>query len=119
MFNIGFFDADNRKTASESTSVQADQNDSFVCLGRITIGSFVERFECVLDYWRKEDCEVHWCAALSRLVAGSDRTALITSISNPASANFFTWWPFYRENQTAFVQNQMLFLDLLAAPLQL
>jgi hypothetical protein len=43
----------------------------------------------------------------------SHRTISITSITEPAHANFITWWPVYRIGPTVFIQNHLLFLEQL------
>ena len=90
-----------------------------VCLGRITIGTFSEKFESPLCFWREPQYKEQWIAAISRLLSSSEKTALITAMYDPVHANFLTCWPIYRENKMAYFQNQLLFLDQLTTPFNL
>jgi len=89
------------------------QNASY---GIITIGSFEERFVATLDYWCAKDYEQHWKQAIGRIVQVSDVSCLITSMHNPAAANFLFWWPMYRVGDTVFFQHHILFFDELPSP---
>lgn len=85
-------------------------------LGLIKIGSFQERFSASLMYWNAEDYERHWKQAVARIIKSSAVSCLITSMLDPATANFIFWWPMYCEGDTVFIQNQILFLDQLPSP---
>lgn len=127
MFKIAFIDSSAPRSPSEmggremiidnpgldSTLVQPGESASLVCDGQLILGRYTERFESPLHYWWQHDYEEQWHAAISRLLAGSRKTALITAMYDPAIANFLTWWPLYQEGQTICVQNQLLFLDTL------
>lgn len=84
-------------------------------LGVIRIGDFEERFVASLMYWTPQDYRRHWQQAIRRIVNGSERSCLITSIVDPACSKFLFWWPIYREAQTVFLQNQLLFFDQLSS----
>jgi hypothetical protein len=105
MFDIKFIE-----TAGSANK----QHDSE--LGEIAIGEFSERFEIVLEYWNKSDYQRQWFEGLSRIVGGNTKSCLITSLTDPASANFIFWWLIYRDGTVTVFQNQILFLDELAAP---
>ena len=88
-----------------------------LAVGRITVGTdFSEKFETDLSYWDRSRYEEDWRTNVRRLVEGAERAVLLTSITAPASANFFFWWPLYRDGETVHVQNQLLFLDELSSP---
>jgi hypothetical protein len=84
--------------------------------GLIRIGSHEERFVAAMDYWDATDYRRHWQQALTRIVKTSSTSGLVTSIYDPATANFISWWPMYREGVTVYFQNHILFLKDLAIP---
>lgn len=86
------------------------------CWGVITIGAFQERFIASLDYWAAKDYLQHWKQAVNRIVHGSTPSCLVTSMHDPATANFIVWWPMYRVGSVVCIQNQVLFLDSLSSP---
>jgi len=79
--------------------------------GTIQIGDFKENFEIDLSFWSLDQYVDHWKQSLARLIEGETKSCLLTSLSDPAEANFFYWWPMYREGNKIFVQNGVLFLD--------
>lgn len=80
-------------------------------LGLITIGSYVEHFVAAIDYWDVTYYRRHWKQALTRIVQGSETSALITSMYDPSVANFIYWWPMYRLGDTVRFQNHILFFN--------
>ncbi len=99
MFSIHFLDARSNDDSADSTRAE------------IRIGDFVERLEVSVEYWNVERYCHHWIEAVTRVVRGSSNSCLITSITDPSSANFLFWWPVYRFGDRAVFQNQVLFLD--------
>ena len=87
--------------------------------GKIEIGSYSETFSASLVKWSQTEYEEHWKRALSRIVEGGKHSALVTSCVEPTPGGFLVWWPLYREGETVYVQNEMLFFDRLTAPLSL
>lgn len=85
-------------------------------LGLITIGSYLERFVAPIAYWDVIHYRRHWRQATTRIVQGSLTSALITSMYDPAVANFIYWWPMYRLGDTVHFQNHILFLNELQTP---
>lgn len=81
--------------------------------GQICIGGFVESFEVVLDYWDRTRYETQWREAAERLVNGAATSAFITSMTDPANANFLFWWPVYSDGSILHFQNSLLFLEQL------
>jgi CdiI N-terminal domain len=75
----------------------------------------VETFPGVAD-WDRRLYERHWARALRRLLEGASRSALITSYVEPGLADYLMWWPLYREGDSVYVQNHMLFYAQLAKP---
>ena len=90
--------------------------DPHLAVGRITVGSFSENFETDLGHWDRSRYEADWRANVRRILDGADRAALLTSLTEPTMANFFVWWPLYRDGDTVRIQNHLLFLEELPAP---
>ncbi|HKV34163.1 MAG TPA: hypothetical protein VJP89_07580 [Pyrinomonadaceae bacterium] len=86
--------------------------------GLITIGSYVERFVAPIGYWDVIHYRRHWRQAVTRTIQGSVTSALITSMYDPAVANFIYWWPMYRLDDTVYFQNHILFLNELETPFE-
>lgn len=84
--------------------------------GLLTIGSYVERFVAATTYWDVTSYRRHWQQAITRIVQGSVTSTLITSMYDPAVANFIYWWPMYRIDDTVLFQNHILFLNQLETP---
>lgn len=79
--------------------------------GRITIDDFEELFELPTDYWNFGDYISHWVKELTDVVEGKTKTALLTTMFYPDQANFFITWPIYRDGDTVYVQNRIIFLE--------
>ena len=82
----------------------------------IRLDDFTDRLAVPLVYWTAADYRRQWREAVRRTVEGHPRSALITSMREPTSANFIQWWPLYRVDQTVFVQHQILFMDTIPGP---
>ena len=82
--------------------------------GTIVLGEHRERFLAAALLWSPSRYEQQWHVAAGALVSGAQRAAFITSFVHPdASSNVI--WPAWRERDTVFVQNRLLFRDPLAA----
>lgn len=90
--------------------------DEFTATGTIQIGDFSERFEADLSYWTVNQYKASWCKAAALLVAGNDKAAFITSITDPVTANFIFWWIAYRSRARIYLQQQVLFMQELHQP---
>jgi hypothetical protein len=82
-----------------------------VAYGCINIGTLRERFEASLEFWTLSDYRSHWQRSIQRIADRHDKSCLITSLTEPKSANFLQWWPIYRIGERAHFQNQILFLN--------
>jgi hypothetical protein len=82
--------------------------------GLITLGAFKERFISSLEYWDIGQYELHWKRAILRILQLESASCLITSLTDPRTANFIVWWPMYRIEEQVYVQNQILFLESLS-----
>jgi hypothetical protein len=107
---LGMFDI---KFVEANDGIYCDPN---LAMGEILLGTFSERFEIVLEFWSKSDYERQWIDGVRRILKGSPKSSLITSLTNPATANFIAWWPIYREDSVCIFQNQFLFMDQLIDP---
>jgi hypothetical protein len=84
-------------------------------VARIKVGSFEERFRVDLSYWSVQNYEQSWHNALLHLEDGSDVVScLISSMINPAYANFVHCWPMYRNGNIVHVQNSIIFMEEVA-----
>ncbi len=81
--------------------------------GEICIGVFRERFASDLTYWTAEKYERQWLDASSQIMI-TNKTAFITSITEPSASNFLRWWAMYREDDIIRLQEQLCFLDQLS-----
>jgi hypothetical protein len=99
-----------------SIDFDSDDNSSEVARGRLVLGMFEESFEASLRTWSRGDYSRHWREAIAKIVGGSDRSALVTDMYEPATANFIRWWPMYRLGDVVRFHNQLLFLAQLAEP---
>jgi hypothetical protein len=64
-----------------------------------------------LEFWSEFDYRTQWIAAIRRVLQGEIKSCLITSLTNPDTANFLFWWPIYRVGDEAILHNQVLILD--------
>ena len=87
-----------------------------VSLGTINFDDYSESFQAPVSYWNQKDYLSHWHNSLKRLLTTENKTALITSIYNPKTANFLFWWILYRIDGHVYIQNHVLFLDDLKEP---
>lgn len=82
------------------------------CIGEIRIGEFMETFRMPLEYWFEKDYEQQWLEGLERL-RDHDQTCLITAVQDPAKAPLVGLWALYKEGESVFIQNHLLFGKLL------
>jgi len=88
--------------------------------GEITLGEFKEGFQVVLEYWNADEYRGQWLGALQLVTSNPGaRAALITSLTDPQTANFLFWWPIYREAEELVFQNQVLIFEDLDEPFKL
>jgi hypothetical protein len=84
--------------------------------GRIYISDYFETFTSSLMDWNHERYALHWQSALRRILAGADKSVLITSYIEPVVGGYIMCWPLYRLGDAVVLQNKMLFFDQLVAP---
>jgi hypothetical protein len=98
-------------------SIDVLERQAPVGRGRITIGDFAEEFEMDLSFWAAEQYETSWRDAFLQLASATGAVScLVTSMADPADANFVFCWPLYRDGDTVRVRNNVLFLDELDEP---
>lgn len=100
-FQISFVDRESPGRIANAELVQP---------GRLVVGDFEEGFEASISFWSVRDYERSWLVSLERILERASTSCLITSIYDPANANFLVWWPLYRQGAVVYVQNQILFL---------
>jgi hypothetical protein len=81
--------------------------------GIISIGTFEEGFYSSLFHWSREQYENQWSTAIRDILNGATKSALIVSFLTPDAASNLEWWPMYREGDTVYFQNHLLFFDQL------
>lgn len=86
--------------------------------GEIIIGDFKEHLDIPVSYWSLEDYRAQWRDAVSRLVDGGSRSALLTQCFNPADDYGYCIesWSLYRYGDTVYVHNQYLKGQFLSSP---
>lgn len=79
---------------------------------KIVVGDFVETILSPLSFWSVDDYVYHWREQLTKFIqSDQDKTFLITEMHNPETANFIRWWVVYREEDSVYFQEQLIFLD--------
>lgn len=78
----------------------------------ITIGDFDEGFCASSEIWSRDEYRAQWlrCAEVVLAEDGA-RSAAITSLYDPMTANWIIWWPIYRTGSEVAIYNQMCFLE--------
>lgn len=85
------------------------ENDVHLSQGVIRLNGLSERFECPLDYWDKTAYFSQWYQGILWSIDEQLDSCLITSITDPLTANFLLWWPMYVEGSEVVFQNQVYF----------
>jgi hypothetical protein len=83
--------------------------------GEIVIANLRETFDADMRWWSAAQYETQWLRGV-RLVLEAERSAVVTSFIEPRYANFIRWWPMYRDGDSVIFQEQILFMNQLAAP---
>jgi hypothetical protein len=106
--------------ATDEIVSESTNNATPAFYGEIVIGDLHETFVASLASWTRDDYDRHWRKALERLIAGADRSALITDYveppTHPSDGSYLVWWPLYRDGDTVYVQNHILFFGQLSQP---
>jgi hypothetical protein len=79
--------------------------------GVITVREFCESFRMDLSFWSVNEYRRSWRRALRRVDSYEVvDSCLISSITDPAFANWISCWPLYRRGEDVFVQNSLILL---------
>lgn len=103
MFDIAF--------CSDHPRDSGHTEEPHISHGVIRLNEFNEIFECSLEYWDKNEYRSQWYKGICRAVDKRSDSCLITSITNPATANFLVWWPMYVVDSRVVFRNQLYFLE--------
>lgn len=86
-------------------------------VGKIQVGGFTETFVMDLSFWTVDEYRRSWQSALTEIERTEKATScLVSSITDPATSNFISCWPLYRDGDAVYVQNSIIFLDELDEP---
>jgi hypothetical protein len=94
------------------TGETVDEEGETLHLGAINLDGFIEGFSASLSYWSKEDYHKQWLEAAVRLLQPDSRSAFITCMYDPQTANFIHWWPAWQVSNFVVVQQHLLSLDI-------
>lgn len=82
-------------------------------LGVLVMGEAKERFCSSLHQWNKQQYESQWRQAIHMLLNESSKAALIVEYVGPDFSSHLEWWAMYREGETVYLQDQLLFYSQL------
>jgi hypothetical protein len=80
------------------------------------LGDHREEFASTLFEWTKSDYEEQWRYAITSLLQGKEKVALIVYFVSSVNSDNFEWWPMYRLGDNVALQDHMLWYDQLAKP---
>jgi len=87
--------------------------------GLLVMGDSRERFCSSLHQWSKEQYENQWRQAISSLLGGGAKVALIVEYLSRDIASKLEWWPMYKQGEIVYLQNQLFFYDQVPKPFSL
>jgi hypothetical protein len=90
--------------------IRITEEHKVLSIGEIKIGNMLETFDMAMGYWTASEYKSQWIDGLKRVALGKD-SALITSLTDPTSANYIVWWTLYARGSEVLVHNQLLILD--------
>jgi len=85
-------------------------------LGKIHIDNFSENFQASTSYWDRCKYLSQWKDGLNNIINGGSKSAIITTMYDPSTANFIFWWVMYAVGDDVFIQNHVLFIEDLKEP---
>jgi hypothetical protein len=88
-------------------------------IGLLVLGDFQESFASTLYEWKQSDYENQWREAISSLLDGTEKVALMVCYVNAGESDNFEWWPMYRVGDMVALQNHMPWHDQFAEPFSL
>ncbi|MGF1751124.1 hypothetical protein [Vibrio cionasavignyae] len=84
--------------------------------GQLIIGDFSEGFHASTSYWDRKKYLSQWVKGLEVILKGGNKSAFITTMYDPTTANFIFWWVMYLVGNDVYIQNHVLFMDELGEP---
>ncbi|MGB8259572.1 MAG: hypothetical protein WCE75_04445 [Terracidiphilus sp.] len=93
-----------------------DGQPLFLAHGRLIAGDYWENFYASLDEWTISQYESQWREAVQRTVDGAGKSALIVNYASPERGGHLEWWPMYRDGDSVFLQDHLLFFSQLQVP---
>lgn len=94
----------------------SDYGGEQILEGTLVIGDFTEDFHASTSYWDRKKYLSQWRRGLEAIRDGSEKSAVITDMYDPATANFIFWWVMYRLGGDIYIQNHVLFMEDLDKP---
>ncbi len=77
----------------------------------VVIDKFQEAMNIPLTYWNINDYKKSWVRSLEEGLISKSHAALAVSMYEPALANFVFAWVIYFEDEVAYIQNNVIFLE--------
>ena len=84
--------------------------DELVYKGCIEINGEIEYFYAPANYWSQRKYLQSWRHSLLEGMSNNSHAALLTSMRDPKSANFLSYWILYFELDAVYIQSGILFL---------
>lgn len=93
------------------------ERDGYLIMeGVLKIGGFIEKFESPVSYWSREKYLNQWNDGVARILSGCDKSAIVTTMHDPVTANLLFWWVMYSVGDKVYMQNHVVILDFLVEP---
>ncbi|WP_409243323.1 toxin-immunity protein system imunity protein CdiI [Enterobacter cloacae] len=77
----------------------------------IVINDYEEELHLPLSYWDIKDYKNSWLKSLGEGLSNKTHSALAVSMYEPEKTNFIFTWVLYLEDETVYVQNNVIFLE--------
>jgi hypothetical protein len=87
------------------------QYEEYVYGGNIQIGNWSESFFASASFWSEMMYFSQWKNSLDSILNGANTTALITSMRDPKTASFITWWTLHRFDREVVIHHQLFFVQ--------
>ena len=82
-----------------------------VLRGVLHISSSSEYFHAPVSYWDREKYLSQWRQGLNLILRGCSKSAFLTTMYDPATANFIFWWVMYLVGSEVHIQHHILFME--------
>jgi hypothetical protein len=96
--------------------IRFDKISKKIGQGLIILDQFSERFESPLHFWTADDYKQQWRDGIKRILDDEMKSALVTAMYPPESANFIMWWNMYRDQESVVFRNHLLLMEQLEQP---